>query len=92
LLLIKESVMNARFVPIAAATLIGSAALAAEPVKPPVEPATQPQPRPDVVLASADQIPVSAPREQQATTPAKRPRAGRVTTCRCGDPQAQPER
>jgi len=83
--------MNARFVWIAAATLIGSAALAAEPVKPPVEPATQPQPRPDVVLASADQVPAPPPHEQQVTAPAKHPRVGRVTTCRCGDPQAQPE-
>ena len=83
--------MYVRLVPIAAATLIGSAAFAAEPVKPPVQPATQPQPRPDMVLASADQVPAPAPREQQAAA-TKRPRVGRVTTCRCGDPQAQPER
>jgi hypothetical protein len=84
--------MHARFVPIAAAMLVGSAAFAAEPVKPAAQPATQAQPRPtEVVLASADQVPVPAPREQQASAPAKRPRVGRVTTCRCGDPQAQPE-
>ena len=84
--------MHARFVLIAAATLIGPAAFAAEPVKPPVQPATQPQPRPDqVVLASADQVPAPVPHEQQVATPAKRPRVGRVTTCRCGDPQAKPE-
>jgi hypothetical protein len=84
--------MHARFVPIAAAMLVGSAAFAAEPVKPAAQAATQAQPRPtEVVLASADQVPAPAPREQQAAAPAKRPRAGRVTTCRCGDPQAQPE-
>ena len=84
--------MHARFVLIAAATLIGSAALAAEPLKPPPQPATQPQPRPvEVVLASADQVPAAAAHEQQLAAPAKRPRVGRVTTCRCGDPQAQPE-
>jgi hypothetical protein len=84
--------MNARFIPIAAATLIGSAAFAAEPVKPAAQTATQPLPRPaEVVLASADQVPAPPPHEQQATAPAKRPRVGRVTTCRCGDPQAQPE-
>jgi len=44
-----------------------------------------------VVLASADQVPAPPPHEQQVTAPAKHPRVGRVTTCRCGDPQAQPE-
>jgi hypothetical protein len=83
--------MHARFVPIAAAMLFGSAAFAAEPVKPAAQPATQPQPRPtEVVLASADQVPAPASHEQ-AAAPAKHPRVGRVTTCRCGDPQAQPE-
>jgi hypothetical protein len=91
-LLIEEPVMHARFVPIAAVMLIGSAAFAAEPVKPAAQPATQPQPRPEVMLASADQVPASPPREQQAAAPDKHPRAGRVTTCRCGDTQAQPER
>ena len=85
--------MHARFVLIAAITLIGSAAYAAEPVKPAAQPATESQPRPsEVVLASADQVPAPAAHEQQATAPAKPPRVGRVTTCRCGDPQAQPER
>ena len=84
--------MNARFIPIAAAMLIGSAAFAAEPVKPAAQPATQVQPRPtEVVLASADQLPSPAPRDQQVVPPAKHPRVGRVTTCRCGDPQAQRE-
>jgi hypothetical protein len=84
--------MHARFVLIAAAISIGSAAFAGEPAKPAAEPATQPQPRPvEVVLASAEQVPAPAPHEQQAAAAAKRPRVGRVTTCRCGDPQAQPE-
>lgn len=88
--------MHARFVPIAAAMLAGSAAFAAEPAKPAAQAATQAatqaQPRPtEVVLASADQVPAPVPHEQQAAAPAKHPRVGRVTTCRCGDPQAQPE-
>ena len=83
--------MHARFVLIAAAMLVGSAAFAAEPVKPAAQPATQPQPRPtEVALASADQVPAPVPHEQ-AAAPAKHPRVGRVTSCRCGDPQAQPE-
>jgi hypothetical protein len=85
--------MYARFVLIAAATLVGSVAFAAQPAKPPVQSSTQPQRRPaDVVLASADQVREAAPSEQQASAPAKRPRVARVTTCRCGDPEPQPQK
>ena len=82
--------MHARFVLIAAASLASGTAFAAEPVKPPVQPAGQRQPAPpQVVLASADDVRVPSTTEQPQTAP-KRPR-GRVTTCRCGDPEAQPE-
>lgn len=83
--------MLVRFILIAAATLTGGTALAAQPVKPPVQPAAQPQPAPpQVVLASADDVRTPPSADQQAATPPKRPR-GRVTTCRGGDPQVQPE-
>ena len=84
--------MLARFVLIAAATLVGGTAFAAEPAKPPVQPATQQQPPPaQVVLASADDVRVPSASDQQPSSAPKRPRIARVTTCRCGDPQAQPE-
>ena len=45
-----------------------------------------------VVLASAEQVRAEVPAETQAAaTPPKRPRAARVTSCRCGDQAAQPE-
>lgn len=83
--------MHARFVLIAAATVMSTSAFAAEPVKPPVQPAAQPQTTTaQVVLASADDVRTPSASDQQSTTPPKRPR-GRVTTCRCGDSAAQPE-
>ena len=84
--------MHVRFVLIAAASLTSATAFAAEPVKPPAQPAVQQQPASaQVVLASADDVRTAPAADQQATTPPKRPRIGRVTTCRCGDQQAQPE-
>ena len=84
--------MHARFVLIAAATVMSTGAFAAEPSRPPVQPAAQPQPSTaPVVLASADDVRAPSAPDQQVTTPPKRPRIARVTTCRCGDPQAQPE-
>jgi hypothetical protein len=84
--------MNVRFVLIAAAALASGTAFAAEPVKPPVQPAAQPQRAPaQVVLASADDMRAPSAGDQQVATPPKRPRIGRVTTCRCGDQQAQPD-
>ena len=45
-----------------------------------------------VVLASAEQVQAEVPADTQAAaTPPKRPRAARVTSCRCGDQAAQPE-
>ncbi len=83
--------MNVRFISIAAATAMAASAHAAEPAKPSPQPAPQAQQRPDVVLASADRLQApAAPSDQQVTTP--RPhRVARVTTCRCGDQQAEPD-
>ena len=78
--------MCARFVTFAAAALVvASGAIAAEPTKAPEQHAKQTQTRSTpVVLASAEE---AAP--DTAPPPAKR-RAARVTTCRCGgDPQPQ---
>lgn len=81
--------------------LIGSTILAiaapaaADPANPVQrEPAAQaPTSRPaQVVLASAEQVQAEVPADTQAAaTPPKRPRAARVTSCRCGDQAAQPQ-
>jgi hypothetical protein len=72
---------------IAAAAATLAASVGAEPPKAEVHQASQPAKTPtEVALASADQVRAPAPSEQPSTTPVKRPRAARVTTCRCGDP------
>jgi hypothetical protein len=85
-----ETVMHARLMVIAAAALVAGTPTFAEPVKPrdaqPVQPASRPA---TVVLASADQIAEQAPTGEQQAARVKRPRVARVTTCRCGDQQAQ---
>ena len=79
--------MHARFVLIAAA-LMSANAFAAEPHKAPDRSPAQPQTAaPSLVLASAEAVQTPAAAGQSATAPGKRPRVGRVTTCRCGDPQ-----
>jgi hypothetical protein len=82
--------MSARLTIIAAAVLtIGTSALA-EPART-EDHANQPANRPAaIVLASAEtaQAPAQAV-DQPTPPPAKRPRAARVTTCRCGDPQPE---
>ena len=84
--------MHARFVLIAAATLVSTAAVAAEPAKPAPSPQiAAPQAPVRVVLASADDLRSPVSTEQQAPSPPKRPRIARVTTCRCADQPAQPE-
>ena len=89
---VKEPVMQARFVLIAAISLAGTSAFAADAPKAPVQPATQPR---SVVLASADDVRAPSA-DQPAPAPQKR-RIARVTTCRCGgqeaasDPEAQPD-
>ena len=88
--------MHARFVLIAAASLVSAQAFAADAPKAPVQPAAQPQSAPaSVVLASADEVRAPSA-DQPAPAPQKR-RIARVTTCRCGgqeaasDAEAQPE-
>lgn len=76
--------MNARLMVSAAIALaVGTSALAEPSKTPPRDPA-QPVSRPaEVVLASAEQVPVPAPvAEPQNPAPPKK-RAARVTTCRC---------
>ena len=75
---------------VAAFAAIAAPALA-EPAKPEAtKPAVQQRPA-EVVLASANPAHGSAAvATQPASAPAKRPMP-RVTTCRCGDPQADAE-
>jgi len=82
----------ARLFAIAALALLASgAATGAEPVKSKAPNAPQPQRSAEVVLASAGPVQSPAPANQmQSSAPAKR-RVARVTTCRCGDPQPEPE-
>ncbi len=82
--------MHVRLISIAAATAMTANAYAAEPAKPSPQPPAQVQQLPNVVLASADQLPAPSSSDQQAATP-KPHRNARVTTCRCGDQQAQPD-
>ena len=79
--------MSARFVMMAAAALAMSGNAAAEPPKAPAQEAAQPPSRPaGVLIASADQVRAPAPTpDQPNAAPVKRPRAARVTACRCGD-------
>ena len=74
---------------LAAALLAGSAA--AEPPKNATAKPAGAGPRPtEVVLASAETPRATTPESQPNATPAKR-RVARVTTCRCGDPQTEPD-
>ena len=84
--------MRAHLALLTAALLIAANA-SAQPVQPAdSRPATQAdQHRPDLVLASADSVRVQAPAADQASVPAKHPRAARVTSCRCGDQTATPD-
>ncbi len=84
--------MHIRYLLIAATGFaIATAAAAADPAKPDARETPQPVNRPaEVVLASADKVQAPVPAgEQPAATPVKRPRAARVTTCRCGDQTSQ---
>ena len=85
--------MYRRYLMIASAALAFAGAAAAEPAKPADKPnAAQPaNNRPaEVVLASAEQLPTPAAVDQaQAVTPPKKPRAARVTTCRCAGQTGQ---
>ena len=78
--------MHARSLIAAAAALALSSSVAAEPPKAPADASKRSA---SVVLASADHVVTPGPApEETAPAPVKRPRAARVTTSRCGDPQA----
>jgi hypothetical protein len=69
--------------------LTGSAA--AEPPKSPATKPAEAKPGPaEVVLSSAEMSHAPVLEAKPNTAPAKR-RVARVTTCRCGDPQVEPD-
>ena len=77
--------MRTRYLMIATAAVAIAGSAAAEPAKP-VHPAAQPTSRPtEVLMASAERMPAAVPAGAQAdaSAPVKRPRAARVTSCRC---------
>jgi hypothetical protein len=83
-----EIVMHARLMVIAAAALVVGTSAFAEPPKTRGAQPAQPAPQPAaVVLASAESVRDTAPDADQPAAPVKRPRAARVTSCRCGDQQ-----
>jgi hypothetical protein len=83
--------MNARFLMIAVAALSAAPAIAADREQQ-VRDMAQAQPaQPRLLLASAEEVRTPAPAEQQAPAQPKPRRIARVTTCRCGDPQPQPD-
>lgn len=89
--------MHTRFMLVAAlAAMTLSAPVGAEPAKAPAQPAAQPNRPAEILLASAEirapgQTVEAAQGEAQSPAPAKRPRAARVTTCRCaGQTPQQP--
>jgi hypothetical protein len=60
------------------------------PAKRPQPTQSAPQQRPEIVLASAEALPAPAGDHGSVAEP-KRRVTPRVTTCRCGDPQAAPD-
>jgi ethanolamine ammonia-lyase small subunit len=86
-----EEIMRVHLAAIAAAALVATSAFA-QPAPSDSRPTAQSdQHRPDLVLASADSVRVQAPAADQPSQPTKRPRAARVTSCRCGDSAATPD-
>ena len=75
----------------ASALALGSAANAAEPAAGhprPVETAATAESSPPAaptLLASAANVQMPTPQNAAVATPAKKPRAARVTSCRCGE-------
>ena len=75
----------------ASALALGSAANAAEPAPGnprPVETAAPAESAPvaaPTLLASAANVQMPTPQNAAVATPAKKPRAARVTSCRCGE-------
>jgi len=73
-----------------AAVLIAGSAAAQPPKNMAAKPTTA-KPRPvEVVFAAAETPHAPLPDSQPSAAPAKR-RVARVTTCRCGDPQTDPD-
>lgn len=68
----------------AMAMTLGSTAQAAEPAPAAERPAETATPRAPELLASAS-LPKPSPKPSEAAPPVKKPRAARVTTCRCGE-------
>jgi hypothetical protein len=82
--------MHARSMIFAAAALTIATSALAEPAKPHSAPAPKAATPPaEVVLASADTVRDATTNADQPAPPVKRPRVARVTSCRCGDQQAQ---
>jgi hypothetical protein len=81
--------MTARLMIIAAAALMAGTSATAEPAKPDNQQANPPsRPPAALVLASAEEAQPQAPAADQPSPAPVKHRAARVTTCRCGDPQA----
>ena len=72
---------------VAAAALTSAAGGAPEPVRPAPE-ASHSSDHPTTVLASADHI--RAPASSEPAEEPRKPRAMRITTCRCGDQVVDP--
>jgi hypothetical protein len=86
-----EKVMRARLMVIAAVLTIGTPAGAEPPTADAARPA-QPQPRPaEIVLAAAEPVRASRPDNAQSGAAPVKHRVARVTTCRCGDQQVDPD-
>ena len=75
---------------IAAVMTVGGAAFAEAPKSAPVR-AAQAQSGRDVVLASAETLRAPAPDAAQPSPAPTKRRIARVTTCRCGEPQPDPD-
>ena len=85
-------VIHTRYLLIAAAAVAVAGNAVAEPAKPEPRPAGQQGQRPaEIIMASADQVQTPPPIAAQAQDSAsvKKPRAARVTSCRCAG-QNQP--
>jgi hypothetical protein len=85
-----EMVMHVRSAMIAAAALATSPVALAQPPKAPTTSSAQAARHSSpVVLASAERVVGTVPQADVRSDQAKRPRAARVTSCRCGDIQPQ---
>lgn len=82
--------MNFRSAIIAASALAIASVAVAQPAKAPAASSAQSMGHSSpVVLASAERVVGTIPPADVRSEQPKRPRAARVTTCRCGDPQPQ---